>query len=288
MLKIKPECIPCNISIIIRTSRYVTNDVEMQKKILKRTLSRLTDLTWEENPMDVSSDLQEIVEELTGVSDPYREIKERNNEVALRCMTKARNIIEESDDQLRAAVKIAIAGNIIDLGTYSEADPEMSMMMAERVEPTIDDYEGFSSSILRAKKLLYFFDNAGEAIFDKLLIETMIRVRGRPFERITLVGKEKPLINDVTSADLRRLGFDKLPSAVIRSIGCGRNAKLHAKSPEIDKMFNDHDLIILKGQGNFEMFQNKSNVFFLLVVKCAVVAEALRVDKGALILKYSP
>lgn len=287
MLKIKPECIPCNISIMIKTSRYATSDEEMQKRILQRALIYLAGLTWEESPMDVSSDLQDIIGELTGVIDPYREIKERSNEAALRCMSRAREMIWESDDPLRTAVKIAVAGNTIDFGTYSGVDPEMSMKIAESARFSIDNYDDFSSRVLEAKRLLYFLDNAGEAIFDGLLINTMIDVRGRPFEKITLVGKERPLMNDVTLDDLKKLGFQDLPNAVIKGIGCGRKARLHARSPEIKKMFNSHDLIILKGQGNFEMFHDECNAFFLLVVKCDVVGEVLNAGKGSLILKYS-
>jgi uncharacterized protein with ATP-grasp and redox domains len=287
MLRIKPECIPCNISIVIRASRCATSDPEKQKEILRRALNRLTGLTWEENPMNVSADLQEIVEELTGVSDPYWKIKRMSNEAALKRISKVRELIKGSDDSLRAAVKLAIAGNVIDFGAYSDVALETPMLMAEKAKLAIDDYEIFSSRVLNAKKLLFVFDNAGEAIFDKLLIETMIEVRGKPFEKITLVGRERPLINDVTFDDLRELRFDSLPNSTIKSIGCGRRAKFHIRSPEVDELFDDHDLIILKGQGNFEMFQDRPNVFFLLIVKCAVVAEALNVDQGSLILKYS-
>jgi uncharacterized protein with ATP-grasp and redox domains len=287
MLRIKPECIPCNISIIIRASRYATSDPDKQREILRRALNRLTNLTWEENPMDISADLQEIVEELTGVSDPYWEIKRISNETALKYIPKAREMIKESNDPLKVAAKLAIAGNILDFGAYSDVAHERPILMTEKMKLSIDDYKIFSDKVLSAKKLLFVFDNAGEVVFDKLLIETMIEVRGKPFEKITLVGREKPLINDVTFDDLRGLEFNNLPNSVIKSIGCGRRAKFHAKSLEVNELFDDHDLIILKGQGNFEMFQDRSNVFFLLVVKCAVVAEALSVDQGSLVLKYS-
>jgi len=288
MLRIKPECIPCNISIVIRASRYATSDLNKQREILRRALNRLTNLTWKENPMDISADLQEIVEKLTGVSDPYWKIKRMSNETALKYIPKAREMMKESNDPLKVAVKLAIAGNILDFGAYSDVALERPMVMTEEMNLPIDDYETFSDEVLNSKRLLFVFDNAGEAVLDKLLIETMIEVRGKPFEKITLVGRERPLINDVTSDDLKELGFNNLPNSVIKSIGCGRRAKFHVKSPEVNELFNDHDLIILKGQGNFEMFQDRSNVFFLLVVKCIVVAEALNIDQGSSVLKYSP
>ena len=287
MFKIDLECVPCNLSIVIRSSRYATSDLGKQKEILKRALAELNDLSWRENPMDISSDLQEIIEDVVGVVDPYREIKERSNEVALKYAPRIRRMIEESDDPLRTAVKIAAAGNLIDFGAYSKVDLDAPIKNAEKAEFIIDDYEKFSRKVLEAKRLLFFFDNAGEVIFDKLLIETMIKVRGKPFERMTFVGKEKPLLNDVTSEELRRLGFSDFPNSEIKSIGCGKNAKLHARSMEVDKWFMDHDLVILKGQGNLEMFSDKSRVFFLLVAKCVVVSRFLGVKPGSFILKYS-
>ena len=287
MFEIDLECIPCNLSIAIRSSRYATDDPRKQKEVLRRALARLNNLTWKENPMDISSDLQEIIKEVTGVDDPYREVKERSNENALKHVAKVRKMIEESANPLKTAAKIAAAGNLIDFGAYSKVDLDAPIKSAEKADFVIDDYEEFSRRVLEARRLLFFFDNAGEVIFDKLLIETMIKIREEPFEKMTFVGKEKPLLNDVTSEELRKLGFGDFPNSEIRGIGCGRSAKLHVRSEEVDRWFMEHDLVILKGQGNLEMFLERSNVFFLLVAKCAVVSRLLNVKQGSFILKYS-
>ncbi len=288
MLRIGLECIPCVLSIVIRTSRYAAGgDLEKQKEILKKALSKLSRITWEENPMDVSSELQELVTETTGVRDPYREIKRKSNEAVLRYYPKLERMVEESSEPLKTAAKIAAAGNLIDLAAYSSVDLDAPLRSLERAEFAIDDYDKFAERVLNAEKLLFLFDNAGEVIFDKLLIETMVKVRRRPFDRITFVGKEKPLINDVTSDELRELGFESFPNAIIKSLGFGNRGSVHLKNGEVRRWFGEHDLIILKGQGNLEAFFKSVSAFFLLAVKCVVVERALGVKQGSFVLLYS-
>ena len=286
MLKIRPECIPCTLSTGVRMAKIATDDPALQRRIVSELLRRFSEVTWDEIPPDLSYLAQEVVKDVTGVSDPYKEIKKRSNSIALKHYPYLEERVAKSLDPLEEAVRLSIAGNLIDFGPYSEVDFEQPFRKASE-EFAINDYEPFRRSVLTSRSLLYFLDNAGEIVFDKLLIETMIKVRGRPFDRVSLVVKEAPLINDATLEDAEEVGLTAIPRASIKLVGDGRGRAPSFRSSEVKSWVREHDLTIFKGQGNLEAFKDVSGAFFLLVVKCEIVAKALGVRVGGLVLRYS-
>ncbi|HDD66796.1 MAG TPA: DUF89 family protein [Nitrososphaeria archaeon] len=286
MLKIRPECVPCTLFTGARMAKIASENLTLRRKVVSELARRFSEVTWDEVPLDLSYLAQEIVEDVTGVSDPYEEIKRRSNSIALNHYPDLERRVAESPDPLEEAVRLSIAGNLIDFGPYAKVDFEQPFRKASE-EFAINDYELFRRSVSASGSLLYFLDNAGEIVFDKLLIETMIRVRGRPFDKVSLVVKEKPLINDATLEDAEEVGLTGIPRAAIKFIGDGRGKAPSFRSSEVKSWIREHDLTIFKGQANFETFEGLSGAFFLLVVKCEVVAEALGVGVGSLVLKHS-
>jgi len=286
MLKIRPECIPCTLFTGVRMAKIATDDLALQRRVVSELSRRFSEVTWDEVPLDLSYLAQRVVKNVTGVSDPYKEIKKKSNSLALEHYPDLEGRVAESPDPLEEAVRLSIAGNLIDFGPYSEVDFEQPFRKASE-EFAINDYELFKRSVLTSHSLLYFLDNAGEIVFDKLLIETMIKVRGRPFDKVSLVVKETPLINDATPEDAEEVGLTAIPRASIKLIGDGRGKAPSFKSSEVKSWVREHDLTIFKGQGNFETFKDLSGAFFLLMVKCEVVAKALGVRVGSLVLRYS-
>lgn len=285
MIRIRPECLPCTFSTGIRMAKIATCDLELQRMAAREIARRLSEVTWEETPLDLSYAIQKVVTEITGVKDPYQEIKRRSNIAILRNYDDLKMRVRSAADPLEAAVKLAIAGNLIDFGPYAEVDLEQPLSKISE-DLAINDFPIFKRAVMESSSLLYFLDNAGEIVFDKLLIETMIEVRGRAFDRIMLVAKEAPLVNDATLEDVVEIELTGIQNASVTLVGDGGGRAPSFKSQEVENWIKEHDLVIFKGQANFEIFSDRRG-FFLLIVKCPVTAKVLGVKIGSMILRYS-
>ena len=287
-MKLRLDCVVCIAKQALKAARLATNDPKVQEEVLRRVMRRLTEMEWVGTPPQLvrASRVAELIEELTGVSDPYRELKKASNDEALAMVGEVRALIASHDDPLRAAVKVAIAGNIIDFAAVEAYDLKATIERVMRQEPAIDDYSRLREEVLSAETLLYFADNAGEIVFDKLLIEEMIRVRGKPFKRVSFVVKGGPIINDATIEDALYVGLDKLPNIEFRKVSSGKpGTGPERSSPEVLSWIRNHDLVISKGQGNYEDLSDVEGVYFLLMAKCPVVAEDIGVKVGDIVIK---
>ncbi|RLE63973.1 MAG: hypothetical protein DRJ38_06375 [Thermoprotei archaeon] len=285
-MEIQLDCVICVLRQALRASRKVTDDIEIQEKVLRCAMEELLEMNWKTTPFYMSYRIHKIVSELTGVDDPYREVKRRSNDQVLKLYPKFKELVEISRDPLKTAVKLAIAGNIIDFAAVEKPEVEETVETVLKKKFAINDYPYLKNKVLTARQLLFFADNAGEIVFDKLLLETMIKIREKPFEKITFVVKREPIINDATVEDATYVKITSLPNVDIKTISYkGRN--LEADNPNLKKWFLAHDLILLKGQSNYENFDKYDNVFFMLIVKCPVVARDLKVNIGDIVLKYN-
>jgi uncharacterized protein with ATP-grasp and redox domains len=149
----------------------------------------------------------------------------------------------------------------------------------------IDDYETLKEKLEAAETLLYFADNAGEIGFDKLLIETFLQTR--KLEKIRFVVKGGPIINDATLEDAVYMGLCDLPNVEFVAISNGEaGTGPERKSRTVKSWIKQHDLVISKGQGNYEGLSEHNGLFFMLMAKCSVIAADLNVEVGDIILKY--
>ena len=222
-----------------------------------------------------------MIRELIGNNDPYRELKQRSNRSALRTCDELKEIVRTSEDPLETAVKLAIAGNIIDLGVKTSIkESEIERIISDSLITDFDgrQIEDFRNAVNQAKQILYLADNAGEIVFDRLLIEQL------PAEKVTLVVKGKPVINDATIEDAEFVGLTE----IVEVIDNGSDAPgtiLEGCSQTFRNRFAKADLIIAKGQGNYETLSDvKKNIFFILKAKCHVIARDLGCEVGEMIL----
>ena len=288
-MKIKPDCLPCILRMALQTARLSGQDERGQKTILEKTIDLLDKITWNETPPEIAYRLHRIIRRLTGIQDPFKELKIKSTETALRLYPVMMKAVEESEDKLEAAVRISVAGNIIDFAAHDSPDLESTIREVFKKEFKINDYELFREKVLKSESLLFFLDNAGETVTDRILIETMLSVRRKPFEKITLVAKGGPIINDATVEDTLMAGLKNLPNAVFKTVSNGEEGTgPRPRDPEIDKWIEGHDLVISKGQGNYEVLNQKRGLFFILIAKCRPIAEALKVKIGDIIIKYNP
>ncbi|HPJ60116.1 MAG TPA: ARMT1-like domain-containing protein [Bacteroidales bacterium] len=227
-------------------------------------------------------DLHAILKSYTKNPDPYKTEKREGNMQALEMVPGLQTIIDRSEDPFITAMRMSIAGNIMDFAANHEFDIEKTLERSLYTPFAIDHSEQLRAAVKSADSILYLGDNAGEIVFDKLFIKTIAH------KNITYAVRGMPVINDVTMVDAEQTGMHEVARVI--SNGYDAPSTLIDKSgDEFRHHFFNASLIISKGQGNLEglITLNDSRIFFLLMVKCDVMADFLKVDKGSLVVYNS-
>lgn len=278
------DCIVCMFRQALNTARVVTDDSDLQHQVLLELGRYLEKIPFDATPAAVSKPVYEIVSRITGVADPYEAVKEETNNEALRILPRIEEIIDGSEDPLDAALHLAVAGNIIDLGIGHEFDLENDVIKILNTDFAINALEDFKQELNNKPQILYLGDNSGEIVFDRVLVERLLELGCK----ITFVVKSGPIINDATMKDAETAGLINL----VEVIETGSNdigVNWQNCSEEFKKTFAQADLIISKGHGNFETCNERSeNIYFLLKAKCEIVARAAGVNLGDIVFKHSP
>lgn len=263
------ECIPCFFKQALNAGIIAGADDVTQKEILDRVSRLIPHFGLERRPPEMGRDIYALVREVTGNSDPFKKIKEEQNKAALALYPELKKTVKESDDPLLTAVRLSIAGNIIDYGTSNSFNnDDIGDTVKEVLEKdfAVFDYEKFKTALQKTSQVLYLADNAGEVAFDRILIEEL----GRD---VIYSVKSEPIINDALVEDAVFCGIDKI-ARVIKN-GCDApGTLLNLCSKEFLDIYNQAELIISKGQGNFEALSDeKRPIFYLFMVKCSCAAE---------------
>lgn len=230
-------------------------------------------------------ELWQILLTHVGEADPYAEIKTRCNQEAMKMVPQTREKIARATDPFTIALKYAIAGNLIDYGLEHPVSIEEQNAQIDAIAATtfsIDDSETLLNAMSNAKTMLYLGDNAGEIVFDKLLIE-QIQVRF-PNIALSYVVKGSPVLNDVTLREAKEVGIDQLVH-VIDNGDASPGTVLARTSEAFQQAFADADVVLSKGQGNFESLSGvkKEKLFFLFTAKCDTVCAEVGVPKLSIV-----
>jgi len=288
MLKAGLECIPCILKGTLNIIKLSTDDENLRKKLLREVVKMFGEVDWDRRSLELYQMAQNLISQATGVSDPYFKLKREYNRKALELYPEMKRIIQGSDDPLRMAAKLAAIGNMIDFGVFTEAVLEDLIEKIKKLDFAIDELQRLRERVMKADELIYFLDNAGEIVFDKVFLETMIQVRGRPFKKLTLVCREKPILNDALAQDVEEVSLSELPNASIEVLSSDLKYVIGGEKVEVCERVRQHDLAIFKGQVNLENFLDCTGAFFLLVVKCPVISRLLKVKEGEMVLRYAP
>lgn len=272
------DCLPCFLNQALRAARIATDDEKKIKMILDEVGMMLRNIPLDSTPPESGRLIYNKVKEITGISDPYKKIKKESTQKALSLYPFLKNRLEKSKDKLLTAIRIAIAGNIIDFGTNWDFDIENETYKVLEMNFAVCDYNGFKNKLDKAPKILYIGDNAGECVFDRILIEEIKKP-------VTYVVRGLPIINDATYEDAVQAGIDGV--ATILSSGTDAPGTiLETCSPEFKEVYKNSEFIISKGQGNYEaLSKERRPIFFLLKTKCNVVADDIGVSNGDIVLK---
>ena len=262
------ECIPCLVRQALDAARMASADPSVHERVMREVLRWISDMDLGSSPPVLAQRIHRRLREVTGVEDPYREAKDRQNRTALSLLPRYRAGVAAASDPLALAVQLAVAANLIDMGAktgWNEADVPWELGRAAH-KPVSGDLDALRAAVVKAGRILYLTDNAGEIVFDRLLIEQL------PRDRVTAAVRGAPAINDATREDARAAGLDELVE-VIDNGSDAPGTLLRDCSPEFQRRFAEADLILAKGQGNFETLAGEpGNIFFLFRVKCPVTA----------------
>ncbi|WP_457564240.1 damage-control phosphatase ARMT1 family protein [Caminibacter sp.] len=284
-MKIKPQCYACIYNQIFNLTKRMNLGFKLSGEIMRESAGILSRYEMNVTPPEIASDIYGYVYKKTGVTDPFKEAKKESIKKALEFKPKLKEYVKNSKEPLFAAVKVAIAGNVIDLGVNKSFDLEEEYKLIESMDFKINHYEALKKRILNSNTICYLADNAGENVFDEILIETIKEIKD---VEVFYVVRGKPIINDVTVEDLKGLEIENL--AIIIDSGVDTPGFfLPRANKKSKKIFYEADMVISKGMGNFEVLfgEAKRELFFLFKVKCEVVASEVGAEVGDYVLLRS-
>ncbi|HID65614.1 MAG TPA: DUF89 domain-containing protein [Aquificaceae bacterium] len=283
-MKAYPECIPCLINQGLNAVEKLNLHKDKEIEIAKRSLKFLSQFeTFDSSPAYYAYFIQQIVKEIVKSEDPFREMKRTANKKALQLIEKFTEEEKESnEDKLKFALKISAVGNAIDFAIKGELDIEREINNLLKKDFLIFDFEKFKERLKYANSIFIIGDNAGEIVFDKILVKTLKNLG----KEVIYGVKGKPILNDATMEDARESSLTEL-CKVIDNGSDKVGTWLEDCSQEFIKVFYNADIVISKGQANFETLNNaERDIFFLLVAKCNPIANETKGKKGELIFRY--
>ncbi len=280
---LQTECKQCLIKQAESTARLSGANDELIAKISKEAASIVETAPPKTTAPELAAIIFDKIRKYTGVLDPYLEIKGKSFEGALSIYPEIAKKVEASKDRLRASLVASAVGNIIDFGIPGLSfSPQSIVDEYENLTFEIDDYEELKDELLKAKKILYVADNAGEIVLDRLFLEWM---KANLEAEVVFAVRGGPIINDALLKDAMDSGIGEL-AEIIDTGTAIPGALLKLASKNFMKVYDESDIVISKGQGNYEVLEGENkNIFFILKAKCDVIAKFLSVELGSLILK---
>lgn len=284
------DCIPCFFKQALNAARMNNIDQASLEKLIKNIARVIPDFDLSQTPVEMAGYVHRLIREFIGTEDPYQKIKMQSNRKALKLLPKLKKKINNSKHPLRLAIEYAVAGNIIDFGANTGLDVDAELGRIIQKEERVIAKEGsdlfqfdvFYANLQASKTLLYIGDNAGEIVFDKLLIDEICKEF--PKIKIYFATRGSPVINDITPEDAYYCNIDENAEVISSGIdlpGC----IIEKTDPEFQRLFYESDCVISKGQGNFEALSGGTrSVFFLFMAKCKVIADAVSAEIGSILL----
>lgn len=285
-MKIKIDCFNCFFRQAVEITKLTGASQKIQRQIIDEIARQVPNIPDDVTPPEIARVIYRVIKDFTNVTDPLKKLKERSNRLALSVYPELKNLVKNSNDRLLTAAKIAIAGNVIDYGVNGSLnlEGEINKIFSEnfsvpsKQDDNLFEYDRFKYDVNKARRILYISDNAGEVVFDRVLIEEL---KDRD---IVYAVRGKPILNDALIEDAYMCGIDKVAKIISSGMDIPGTI-ISLASPEFLEALQGVDLIISKGQGNFETLSDeKLPIYFLFRVKCTVVAEYINCKIGSNIL----
>lgn len=268
------DCFFCHLRTLEKQIKKFTPAESVREKLVGEFIDRYTSLQKQYNPYAAAA-IHAMIRKYLKVPDPYEQEKAESNRKALAIVQAWQNKISQYENSAFQALKLALAANIIDFGPGHSFDIETDIAKLQAQTLAIDDSEQMLNQIKPGTKILYLADNAGEIVFDKLFLEQI------GHGNITVAVRGFPVINDATMHDAKLVGLQEV-AKIIHNGNDAPSTLLDRCSREFMDIYRQADIIIAKGQGNFEglMFENDPKIYFALVAKCEVIADFIGIKKN--------
>lgn len=275
------DCYPCFLRQALRAARLAGGNKQQQFQLVNHTLSLLQSLQPGTSPPEIACRVHRLVREEISAVDPYADAKAESTRQALSMYSRLKALINSSEDPLDTAIRLSIAGNIIDLGVKDHHDDLWETVERVLSQPyAIDDASLLRAALQNVDHVLFLADNAGETVFDRLLIEML----DLP---VTYVVKGHPVLNDATRTDALAAGLE--PYATIVDNGSDAPGTIFEMcSDHFRRLYEAAPLVIAKGQANYETLSDAGErVFCLLQIKCPVIGEDIAAPMGGIVVRQS-
>lgn len=279
-MNVHTDCFPCFLKQANIALAAAEADEQTWQQVLKAVLEDIAAADFNRSPSHASTLMHRRIRRMLGL-DPFARLKSEYNDLALALMPSLKEKVRTSADPLETAARLAIAGNIIDFGIFTHIDIDGTIARALNEPLGVNHYHKFRHDIATCTGVLYLLDNAGELVLDMLLIAEMKKMG----KEVTAVVRGEPILNDCTLHDAINVGLDDL-CTVMDNGSDAVGTVLDEASAELRECFANPDtLVISKGQGNFEtLLQESRPIYYLFQAKCDVVANALELERGAMLL----
>lgn len=278
-VRMRPECISC---VIKNKLEMVPEHISVERKLeyMQKVLKEIAELpTYHSAPVAVRN-IYRIQKEMFGFEENYAQIKRHFNQLMMEKEAELRANIQNAEDRLKLAIQYAMTGNYIDFGAMDHVD-ECALghffEEAEKNPVNEQEYERLKKELAQAKNIVYLHDNCGEIVVDKLLIQEI--QAWNPNVKITSVVRGYDVVNDATLEDAEQIGLTQMVDVIGNGSDIGGTC-LEEISDEARKIIDSADVIIAKGQGNFETLQNcGKNIYYIFMCKCEMFANRFQVPK---------
>jgi uncharacterized protein with ATP-grasp and redox domains len=280
-MNISLDCIPCIVSNFLKLLKTGIISEDAREPAMRRLLMLLSETDYQQSPPVLGREIHRMIRQALNNPDPYREIKNKFNLMILDMYSDLRQMVITAKDPFDTAMRLALAGNVIDFGSQYQLDVLETINRVINSHLAIDDSKKLKEDLKSAKCLLYIGDNCGEIVLDKLFIE-QIKVAN-----IYFAVRSGPVINDITIDDALMAGMDKI-AKIITTGDNAPGAVWESTANEFKHVFKNADVIISKGQGNLEgLIDVPGNLYFLFVSKCDLIARQVGAGMGDFIVKQS-
>ncbi len=285
-MTIASPCIECLINQSLRVADAIGADEALTAQLHRYVSDASKDFDFALSPPEVAADVYETMARMAGKEDLYDEVKRLSTAKARQALPKLYEALETADNRVMTALKIAVAGNVIDLAAAVSFDLDEELESVFHTPFAIDNTAALEAALSQAKTLLYIADNAGEHIFDYVTIETLKRLY--PKVHVFYMVRGKAIINDVTLNEAKAAGFETLCSLVDSGVNTPGFAYARATAAA-QELFDTADVVLAKGMGNYECLSpaTRKNLCYVLKVKCSVVADSLGREIGDIICKMA-